>query len=377
MTKKKSVMPVQHGLDIIPDGTLQTLWIEIPGRCDLACPYCFARGGESLDLDSLINNQTYTKVLEEAKSLGVKSIGIPGAGEPFFGKNRELTMWLLEEITKFAYATLFTTIAHIDEELADRLAAMAVEIMVKYNSRDPDVQNAFVSDPSRGRIITDYAQKRDEVLEMLMEKGFNKPCVTPWGKERETRLAIVTSIMTGLEGGPSNYDELPDLLRYARKNNIIFDCDAILERGRGATCKLHPGDKMIMDKQLELQKIDREEFRREVRIGQGYYGTVCNRHAHHLYVNQYGEIRPCVGAMDVNLGNIKTTTLAEAWEHPAMVIIRNGIYKGKCGDECDRFAKKECESCLGRCTKDLTVDYIMKNGHVKTIGCAFHRPKEK
>ncbi|MFC1801534.1 radical SAM protein [Nanoarchaeota archaeon] len=374
MKSKKSVMPVQDGLGRGADGsTLETLWFELPSYCNLACTYCFANGGESINVDDLISEEKYTEMLDEAKSLGVKSVGIPGAGEPFVGKNIDLTMKLLEMCKdRGFYTTIFTTGEFITEELADKLFEMPVELMIKCNSLDPDVQNTFVSDPARDRTITHYGQKRNEVLDMLIEKGFNKPF-----QKRKSRLAIVTSIMTGLKGGPSNYDEMADLLRYARDRNIIFDCDSVLERGRGAGCKLITSDQMIKDKQLELQKIDRKEYGKEWEISQSYIGTVCDRFAHHMYVNQSGKIRPCIGAMDVKLGNIKTTTLAEAWDRPEMQIIRNRNYKGKCGDECANFEEKKCNSCLGRRTDELNNDYLLEHGHVKTIGCWNFKQKEK
>ena len=377
MTKEKSVMPVQHGLDIIPDGTLQTIWFEEPRRCNLACSYCFAHGGEALDLDNILSEDTYMKMLEEAKSIGVKSVGIPGAGEPFFSKNRELTLKLLDKCEELdLYTTIFTTGEFITEELADILKEKAVELMVKCNSLDPKTQDAFVSDPKRNKIRTGYGQKRNDALDLLMEKGFNEPSEFQ-GKKRESRMAIVTSIMTGLDDRPSNYDEMADLLRYARDRNIIFDCDSVLERGRGATCKLNPGDKMILEKQKELQKIDREEYGKIWEISQSYIGTVCNRYGHHLYVSESGKIRPCIGAMGVDLGNIKTSTLTEAWNRPEMQIIRDRNYKGKCGDECANFEEKKCNSCLGRRTEWLNNDYLLKHGHVKTIGCWNFSAKEK
>jgi len=318
MSNKKTNMPVQKGLTLRPNGNLQSLWFELPSFCNLACSYCYAEGGKPERPGDLLSWDDYTRMLEEAKELGVISPGIPGAGEPFVKKNKGLTMKVLEKCADLGfYTTLFTTGEFITEELADRLKEMPLELMIKCNSLNPDVQNAFVSDPERNRIITHYGQKRNEVLEMLMQKGFNKPYKD--GK-RESRLAIVTSIMTKSSGNLTNYEEMPDLLRFARRNNLIFDVDSVLPEGRGATCGLAIQDSELRECLEHIQKIDKEEHGRDVKIGQSYYGTICDRFAHHLYVNQYGDIRPCIGAMDVNLGNIKTTSLAEAWERPEMQI---------------------------------------------------------
>ena len=73
--------------------------------------------------------------------------------------------------------------------------------------------------------------------------------------------------------------------------------------------------------------------------------------------------------MDVNLGNIKLNTLADAWNRDEMKIIRDRKYSGKCGDECQNFKDYKCNSCLGRRTIDLTNESLLSDGCVKTFGC--------
>ncbi len=319
--------------------------------------------------------------------MGLEAIGIPGAGEPLLPKNVRLTLRILEKCQDLGlYVTLFTTGEFITGNLADRLNELPVELMIKCNSLDPIVQDAFVSDPSRGRIIHGYGQKRNETLELLMKKGFNdeERCMAQYG--RKSRMAIVTSIMTSSGGGPSNYDEMAHILKFARQNNIMVDIDSVLKVGRGATCDLCEEDQRLKAKLIELQGIDRNEFGNVWQVGQSYIGTVCDRHSYHMFIDQYGRIRPCVGAVGVDLGNIRTTSLQEAWDSREMRIIRARNYKGKCSqcanfNEIDEIRTKEagtvkykCNSCLGRRTEDLTNAYLLGNGHVKTIGCWNHRP---
>ncbi len=373
------------------DGTtLKNIWLELPGYCNLACSYCYAEGGKPKDIENLLSWSDYVSILEQAKAMGVEDIGIPGAGEPLLPKNRDLTFRVLEKCRDLGfYVTLFTTGEWIDEEIADRLYDLPVEIMIKGNSLNPEVQDAFVSDPKRGRSITGYGQKRNEALKLLMSKGFNdeERCKKKYG--RKSRMALVTSIMTSSGEGPTNYEDMSELLRYARENNIIFDVDSVLKRGRGATCDLCEEDQRLKSKLQELQKIDREEYGNKWELSQSYIGTVCDRFSYHMYINQYGDIRPCIGAMDVKLGNIRKTTLEQAWNMPEMKIIRSRIYRGKCGDECANFSeideertaeagttKYKCNSCLGRRTYDLTNKSLLEEGCVKTIGCWNHRPKK-
>jgi radical SAM protein with 4Fe4S-binding SPASM domain len=145
-----------------------------------------------------------------------------------------------------------------------------------------------------------------------------------------------------------------------------------------------------IEKKLEaLQKIDKEEYGVEWELSQSYIGTACDRYSYHMYIDQYGEIRPCIGAMDVKLGNVKTgnNSLEKAWNSKEMQIIRARNYKGKCMN-CTNFTEPEeqrtnmagtikykCNSCLGRRTKNLTNEFLLNKGYVFTIGCWNHRPK--
>ena len=409
MTDKKYVkadLAIQKdvGTKASDGSTLKNIWLELPGYCPLACTYCYAKGGKPERPEDLQTWDNYVSILEKAKERGVEDIGIPGAGEPLYNRTlpehvdpdtpgftlRDLTFRVLEKCKELGmYVTLFTTGQFITEEIANRLYDLPVEVMIKGNSLDCQVQDAFVSNPTERRNICGYGQKRNEALEILMERGFNdeQKCLEKY--DRKSRMAIVTSIMSSSGEGPTNYEEMVDLLRYARENNIIFDVDSVLKRGRGADCDLCEEDQRLKAKLQELQAIDSEEYGNEWQLSQSYIGTVCDRFSYHMYINQYGDIRPCIGAMDVDLGNAKETTLEEAWSTPEMRIIRGRNYKGKCGDECANFSeideertreagtiKHNCNSCLGRRTEDLTNDFLLENGFVKTIGCWNHKPKE-
>lgn len=370
--------PVQHGLQRRNTGMLQSLWIELPGKCNLACSYCYACGGEKLDKSRLLTWAQYDSILTQAKAIGVDSIGIPGAGEPLLPKkngNIKLTMRFLRRCNELGFfVTLFTTGQFITKKLAQELYNLPVEIMLKGNSLDPETQDEFVSNPETGQIRTGYGEARNKAIDILINAGFTNEEECQKRYNRPTRLALVTSIMTSEDDGPSNYNEMANILRRCRKDNIIFDCDSLLKRGRGANCSLCTADQEIKAKLLELQEVDAREYNRHWELSQSYVGTVCDRYMHHLYINQYGEIRPCIGAMDVNLGNIKESTLKEAWTSREMTIIRNRQYGGVCGTDCQNFAEGKCNSCLGRRSTNLTNKFLTKKGFVDTIGCWNNRP---
>jgi MoaA/NifB/PqqE/SkfB family radical SAM enzyme len=349
------------------------MWIEIPAWCDLYCQYCFA-GTRRTDQDANnLSADDYRKVIASFAEMGGRDVGIPGAGEPFFRddqmgvSNCKLTLDILEACkTAGLCLTIFTTAHWIDIALAEHLAEYDVVLLVKYNSMDEKIQNALVG--LNGRSALNYAQQRDHALLLLMAAGFDEPA---FGKK--SRLGIVTSVMN------ANKYELPALLRFARKHNLIFDCDTILERGRGKSFDEaggSPRDHDMREIFKNLQRIDAEEFGNHWDISRSYIGTCCDRFRHHLYVSKTGDVSPCVGATDVHLGNIRTEPLHACWEAPAMKVIREHKYVGKCA-ECANFQEEKCYSCLGRCTARLSESQIAKDGCVHTVGCWNHRPARR
>ena len=177
-----------------------------------------------------------------------------------------------------------------------------------------------------------YFDQREAALRLLMDRGFNRPFGKPGTPEyQETRLGVVTSIMR------KNIDELESLLCFARENNIIFDCDTILERGRGGKCRQRLTDDLTERGFKILQRFDRKKFRRRWDVSSTYVGTACDRYRHHLYVDRRGFIYPCVGCLEdkdhgvdpILLGNIKDGphTLIDAWQSPIMArVIRPWHY---------------------------------------------------
>jgi len=418
----KPDVAVQFGLGSALTGDkLTNLWIETtkPEHCNLACSYCYAGGGEKQETS--LTQEQWLQTLEQARETGITSIGIPGAGEPFLPVAKERTMKILEKCRDLGiYTTLFTTGEFIDQDLANRLYELPVEIMLKGNSILPYVQDSFVSDPANGRIITGYGEKRNKALELLIETGFNDSQKCQDKFQRQSRMGLVTSVMTdnipkdqealitpkqicefvekmkeyqgqGLTesyisalselsntkfDSMSNYQEAAYLQAFARTNNIIFDVDSVLKRGRGSTCHLSPEDQSMKDKFNEIKTIDKEVFGLDWGVNTTYVGVACERPRRHLYINYKGDIRPCIGATGVNLGNINETSLAEAWESPEMGIIRAKKYKGKCAEQCANYTEKDkrtgsplCNSCLGRSCEELTNETLHDKGYVQTIGC--------
>lgn len=359
-----SLSPVIHA-DLQYDGppSLKSLWIEVPPYCHLLCPYCFANSGPRTKKSSnwLSWRDYEEKILQPFAEIGGQWLGIPGAGEPFLNQNRELTLKIIDCAGKLGLkeVVVFTTGDKIDEELARTLYSKPfVRLMVKWNSMLADVQNRLVGDQS-GEYFSRRQAAWDRLLDIFKES------------EDRNRLGMVTSVLA------DNWRELPEILKYARGKGVVFDCDTLLPRGRGLHCLQRPLPDQVRQAVAQMAQVDRE-------LGQpwhpagAYVGCSCNRYLHHLYLDHSGNVSPCVGSVNISLGNIKERSLATIWKSRVRQALVHRRVSGACA-ACARFANGDCTSCLGR---DLSTGFpknkisdLLRTGWFSTIPCEMFLPE--
>ena len=353
---------------------LRELWIEIPGDCHLNCGYCLAFENkndfkfinhERIDVrDNLLSINDYLSVLEdfrdkfplstEEKSRGIKKlVAIPAAGEPFFS----------ERMRNYAYAiidfcekndmiiTIFTTGDLInDDDIKSLKPLKNIRLIIKFNSFNELIQDKIV-----GR--KKYTLARGRVVEKLIAEGFN-----------DGRLGIVTSLIK------QNINESEKILRYARENNLSFDMDLIISRGRGQDCHCQFDSKAeLLGAVKNLGAIDEKEYGRHWLASPTYIGSKpCTRFSYHLYIQNNGNISPCIGATQIIYGNVKTKSLEEIWNSKLYLVVRNRMsnIKGECAT-CKNFGSS-CFSCLSRSTINLPES--LDKGYLQTVGCNIFGP---
>ena len=352
---------------------LKSIWIEIPDYCHLHCDYCYAStDNEPKKVDQYMSYSDYEKILKELSALGGKFVGIPGKGEPFHSKNWELTKSIIGlchqlnldlAIFTTGDAIFFNARDTIDADpTMDKMEYMKdknLTLLIKCNSLKPEIQNKLVNDKHNK-----YTQLRDRAIDILINK---------YHLNESHRLGIVTSVLK------DNENEIVDLYKWAKERNIIFDCDTILERGRG---------REFTSSGQVPQKIDLEAvFKKLKEVGaitscQGgtYVGSTCDRVLHHLYISVEGEAFSCIGCLreDIKdkfiLGNIKNQTLESLWKNEfkqKLATNHKQVITGTCW-LCQNFQDEKCYSCLGRC---ITENGVKKNEMlIETQGCIHHKP---
>jgi MoaA/NifB/PqqE/SkfB family radical SAM enzyme len=188
---------------------------------------------------------------------------------------------------------IFTNGILLTEEKAKKLYDLNCSIMLKFNSLNVDIQDELV-----GRC--GYTKMRDKALQILMDTGFNKT--------KPTRLGFDSIIVK------QNKNEILDMLRFCRKNNIFPMFKTFIPTGGALQYKEWEITKNeLIEIYKDAQKIDEEEFGIKYSLSLPYIGCFpCTQWHYALFVDILGNAYVCPGSR-VLLGNIKENSLIDIW----------------------------------------------------------------
>lgn len=293
-------------------GKLRHLDIDFGTRCSLNCPMCFRRNGHiNKSREPYLDYKLTQDTILEAKGLGLKSVRILGAGEPFEEpRTVKFLEWLDSQGLK---SVVFTQGNRVDEELATRLANLNVSIMLRYDSF-----NAQIVDRSVGR--KGIKPKKDRALEILVAKGFNE--------HNPTRLGIVAP-MTRYTG-----EGIVEIYQFFRDRNIYPLLPFIACAGRS----LLP-DGSIKDDLEEAKKVEiaTEVYRYNFSKGipydgvSSYIGThICTFLSNGFYLANTGIAMRCEGDETSVIGDLQRKSITEIWQDSQNNIKYGGRYNYGC-----------------------------------------------
>ncbi|MFO7761994.1 MAG: radical SAM protein [Thermodesulfobacteriota bacterium] len=313
---------------------LLSMELELSRACNLRCIYCYASSGFPLEQE--LSLEEVFDVVDQAVVLGARKIIILGGGEPLLYRDLLPVIDYLKEHR--VTVDLFTNGTLITEEIAAGLFERQVSVVVKMNSRNPELQDQLAGKQGA-------AQKIINGLEFLQQAGY---------PDEQHTLGIETIICR------QNYEELPELWLWARNRGIIPYIEMMTQQGRATE---HPELELESGKIRELfnrlSELDRNEFGNHWIPHPPLAASQCARHEYSCTVTANGEIYPCPG-VNVSAGNIRQTKLEDILKKSKPFIelrdIRRNI-KGRCA-RC--WLKQVCYGCRGHAYQ-VTGDYLAED----------------
>ena len=133
----------------LPLAALDTVWIQLTGTlCNIACRHCFITCGPSEDRVPMMSRDEVSRVLEDARALGVRELYLTG-GEPMMHPE---FFAVLEDALAVAPTSFLTNGLFLDEHAGARLAAIFAAARYSLDVRvSLDGMSAAINDPVRGR----------------------------------------------------------------------------------------------------------------------------------------------------------------------------------------------------------------------------------
>ena len=215
--------------ETLPDWTRKMTHLELDlwTDCCMLCPHCFKSQIDAHKLKewTQFSLQEVKWKITQFKKIGLKTIKITWAWEPFYNKDIiDFLEWAQKNDIGVALFTKWYEIwddsmverlfgqkygIHNSEQMAKKLKELDVSILLGVNTFDPELQKSFVGHGD-SKFWERYIQARDNALIQLINAGLNE--FTP-GKP--TRLGISMAPIK-----PETLDEIIDLYSRARMRNI-------------------------------------------------------------------------------------------------------------------------------------------------------------
>lgn len=327
--------------DYIENNKLGMIYDGVSAKCDLNCVYCVTKSGKAVPGE--LNLEERKSVLRQANELGCKIVHIAARGEPTVDPLFKEQLEYINELNMTP--VIFTHGGNLTQEWVDTLWDNNASIMLKIHSLKPEVQDFFAA--TKG-----YTERRNKGLDLLLKKGFNK------NFEGQTRLGADILVMK------KNYDEIEDIYRWCRENNIFPLVKPLMCNNRGASRfvldNLYISPLEVKKLYERLSEIDKKEYGFDWKPMPPYAGVNCNYYYYHLCITIMGDVWPCIGIPELQIGNIREKSLKECWNSEQVRKIKN-IKKEVTGicQECENSVV--CYGCPCRRTYN--------NGFENTFTC--------
>jgi hypothetical protein len=303
------------------DGRMLSMDLDMTGSasCSLRCAHCFNPTAKLLkNRHMLMTDSQVLRVVEDGKSLGLRSIKIIGPGEPLedrtllhfldFLAKRDITPLIFTKATALGDERISKSVHGLTPgELAIRLRDdFGATILFGANSFHPATQAMIV-----GR--STYPDVRNRAMELLASIGFNE-----FVPGEPTRLSLIVNPILR-----SNYDEIFDLHVWARRRHMYIISSPTMVSG---SCREASVFNSINPSEAELVRLYVKINAWAIQNGIYTLGDVerdgvspyvgvrpCQQVGHGMFVRRDGLALRCPGD-DVSIqGDLKNQSLAEIW----------------------------------------------------------------
>lgn len=310
------------------NGNILSLDLEITEACNCACVYCYryeSDGPQPPATDELTADEIVRLLTEAKEKHGLRRICILG-GEPLIPTIRDKYIKTLECCNTLGIEHVtFTNGVAIDEETAKLLHELNASVCLKLNGMKAETHDALVA--HKGAFDKSMA-----AFNCLMRLGY--------GKERSLSFETVVT--------QSNYNQIPEMWRWARERNIVPYVETLTVQGRSqdASDSLVVSNQKLQALFTKLHDIDHKEYGLEWEILPPIAGGHrCLRYYMSIYVKANGLVCPCVG-VDLEMGSVRHNSIQELLQSETARKTRyiNDHITGKC-KTCD--LAHTCYGCRG------------------------------
>ncbi|HEX2927840.1 MAG TPA: radical SAM protein [Ruminiclostridium sp.] len=219
------------------ENRLLCLRLDTNYNCNLQCAYCYSYLKHDSENPLSMKIGDAKNIIDQASELGLKSIVYLGGGEPTLYPN----FWELVEHMgkKDIIPVIFTNGLTMNDEYAKRLYDLGASIIVKFDGSE-ETQDKLTGEGTYKKIRS--------AMETLVKYGFNEN-----RGDNVTRLGAAPCICN------VNYNEIPEMWRFLRKNFIFPDFERATSIGN-ATDSIAINEEQVQKLLETLRSVDENEF---------------------------------------------------------------------------------------------------------------------
>ena len=272
---------------------LLRITVAIPGgskdhECNLNCIFCFTDGGKKKHDQRVVTNDDCLRFFKEAREFAydpeLLNYFFVSEGEPTLNEN---LVDVLYETSKFGGTmTIFTNLIHLTDEQVKAFR---------------EIKNLFVC----GKL---YGMRPETNDYLTGQVGSYEKIMANIEKLKEAGLAKEGRLGVQCVATSTNYDELPDIFKWGRKNNIIPHIMQYRAQGRG---NLFPEFSLTLRKSEDFFNQCKACDAENNIFGSPYFiSEECDVPGTNLYLKSDGDVQVCAGDTR-SYGNYFETSVAQ------------------------------------------------------------------